>query len=240
MATRSILGLVVAMLLVCSTAAISQTSRSDPSDLQAWYSAALNLNLPRKWEAGFKYRLRMVDNASAYRGSYLYAEIGREIIDNVSLLSEYRLALADDGTYHRYALGAEGSREVWNTELSFRPIVQYQRQTFVDDDEGDEDLLVRTRLKAERKVSKAVELYGAVEPFFEFGADYPINNWRNTVGLQLEYAKDRKIDLFYIYRPDHAKSYNRTFHVIGVELDFDVKVPRSKKKDVKVPGSKKK
>ena len=56
---------------------------------------------------------------------------------------------------------------------------------------------------------------------------YPVDNWRNTVGVQWEFLKKRKIDVYYIYRPDYAKEfYNRTYHIFGAELSADVKFPR--------------
>lgn len=221
--------LALAALLAGTAPAGAQTSRDDPSDFQTWYSAAVNVNLPNKWEASMRYRLRLEDNSSAYAGSYLTGELGFQPLKGLTLLGDYRLALADDGTYHRVGAGFDASRKVGGgTTLSFRPMLQYQRQDFADDDEGgDEDLLLRTRFRARHRVSKPLDVYASTEPYFTFqGGEHPVDNWRNTVGLQYEYAKDRKIDLFYIYRPDYARDYNRSFHVVGVNLEFDLKWPR--------------
>ncbi len=67
-------------------------------------------------------------------------------------------------------------------------------------------------------------MYASVEPYFTFETgEYPIDNIRNTLGLKYEYAKNKKVEVYYIYRPDFAKSYNRTFHVIGVNVSFKAK-----------------
>lgn len=229
MSIHTSIALALAALLAGAGAARAQTSREDPSDFQTWYSAGVNVNLPNKWEASMRYRLRMEDNASTYAGSYLTGELGYRPRKGLTLLGDYRLALAPDGTYHRVGLGLDASRKVGEgTTLSFRPMVQYQRQNFADDDEGgDQDLRLRTRLRVRHRVAKPLDVYASTEPHFTFeSGEHPVDNWRNTVGVQYEFAKDRKLDLFYVYRPDYARGYNRSFHVVGVNLEFDVKWPR--------------
>jgi hypothetical protein len=39
------------------------------------------------------------------------------------------------------------------------------------------------------------------------------------VGVKLAVLEDVALDLFYIYRPDYARYYDRTFHVIGLEVE---------------------
>jgi len=80
-------------------------------------------------------------------------------------------------------------------------------------------------LQARKKLSKKTDLYFSSEPYLTFEkGEYPIDNIRNTIGLKYQWIKNSKVDFFYIYRPDFAKSYNRTFHVLGVMLDIDLKV----------------
>ncbi len=221
-------GLMMVPLLTYNAWAAAQTSRTDPVDVQTRYGAGVNFDLPKKWEAALKYRLRLVDNSSAYRGSYLTAEAGHSPNKHFTFFSGYRLAVVDDGVYHRYGVGAQASTRLGATTLSLRPTLQYQLKHFSADDEQSsaEDVLLRTKLAAKFGVSQALDLYGSVEPYFTFSGAYPIDNWRNTVGIKYEYAKGKKLDLFYIYRPDYAKSYNRTFHIIGIDLDLDLKIPR--------------
>jgi Protein of unknown function (DUF2490) len=219
------------LVALVATTAGAQTSRSDPTDLQAWYGGSLRLDLPDRWRASAEYRLRMVDNAQQVRGSYLTLGASRRVAGPLRLLSSYRLALVDNGTFHRLAAGAEAERESGALTLGVRGLVQYQKQNFTDNDEtsSDEDTFVRARLEVSRRLSRRVDLYASSEPYLAFGADHMVDNWRNTVGTKVELAKGRKLNLFYIYRPDYAKAtYNRTFHVIGVDLDWTVKVGGSK------------
>jgi hypothetical protein len=105
-------------------------------------------------------------------------------------------------------------------------MIQYQKQNFnVDEQSTDEDVFVRTRARAKHSLGERVSIYGSVEPHFTFNSDYPVDNWRNTAGIEYEFMKDRTFELYYTYRPDFAKSYNRVFHVIGLKMDLDLKLP---------------
>jgi hypothetical protein len=215
------------MIAVLAQPAGAQTSRSDPVDTQAWYGGALRLDLPRRWRSALEYRLRMVDNASQVRGSYVTAGLSRRVTGPLTLLGSYRLALVDNGTFHRFAFGAEADRRAGDNKVALRGMVQYQRQNFDDNDEvrSDEDMFLRTRLEYTRRLGSRLDAYASTEPYFALEGARGIDNWRNTFGLELEYARGRRIDLFYVYRPDYAKaSYNRTFHIVGIDLEFDVKV----------------
>jgi hypothetical protein len=213
--------------------ASAQTSRGDPTDFQSWLGAGVQLDLPNRWETSLEYRARLVDNASAYRGSYVTGTVGYGPRKRLAVFTSYRLAAVDDGTYHRYAVGAEQKAKLRGATLAFRPMVQYQRQNFEGNDEtsSDTDAFVRTRFEVERGVTRSLDLYASTEPYFKLGeaGGYPVDNWRNTLGAKYEYARGRTLDLFYIYRPDYAKSYNRAFHVVGMDLDLDVKVRRRRK-----------
>ncbi|NJD20754.1 MAG: DUF2490 domain-containing protein [Gemmatimonadetes bacterium] len=222
----------LAMLLVAAAPdAGAQTSRSDPTDLQSRFGTQFRVNLPDKWLATLEVQGRMVDDISAYRGTYVSSEVERGLGKHLAVLANYRMALVDDGTYHRVGLGLEASGKLGEAKLSFRPMVQFQRQHFDGDDDfgSDDDAFVRTRAAVKYPLSERWALIGAVEPYFKLGADYPVDNWKNTLTLEYEIAKGVKVDAYYAYRPDYAKSYNRTFHIVGTEMEIEVKWPKKAK-----------
>ena len=207
----------------------AQTSRSDPVDVQARYSAQLQLNLPRKWDASVGYEARMIGNASVYHGSYFDGELGRALGDYLTVFTNYRFANLTDGESHRFGVGAEVERKVDRYSLSFRTIFQSQRAGLDEAEQGSSDAL-RTRLRVKVPAGKSLTVHGSVEPYFAFTGIYPVDNWRNTVGAQWEFMKSRKLDLYYTYRPDYAKEfYNRTFHIFGAEISAEMKLPSDKK-----------
>ncbi|MEI6946584.1 DUF2490 domain-containing protein [Paraflavisolibacter sp. H34] len=214
-------------LLLTAGAATAQTSKSDPVDVQSRLGAALKWNLPRRWEASLEYQARFVDNASVYRGSYISAEGGYSFSKHLKALANYRLALTTKDHSNRYGLGLEVSEKWGKWSLAFRPMAQYLTR-YADDEETSREtnLFVRTRLQAKYALLKKLDLYASLEPYFVFDGAYPIDNWRNTLGLKYEYAQNKKIDLYYIYRPDYAKSYNWTFHVVGMNFDFSLKAKK--------------
>ena len=218
----------VAFVLVLTSGGelVAQTSRSDPVDVQGRAGTQLTLNLPRKWEASVGYELRMIGDASVYRGSYYDAELRRAVLKPLTLFTNYRFAAVTDGSSHRYGAGAELDRKMEHFSLSFRSMFQYQQKLLDDDEQGSREVL-RTRLRAKVPSGKRVTFHGAVEPYFAFTGIYPVDNWRNTLGVQWEFMTKRKLDVYYIYRPDYAKEfYNRTYHIFGAELSADVKFPR--------------
>lgn len=215
-------------LLVLVSGAPVLAGRSDPVDTQSRTGVRLRLDLPRRWTADLTYQHRMVDNLTTYRASYFTLKGTYGLSKRIEALASYRLAKAPEWSSHRYALGLEYSlkRRPWS--LSLRPMIQ-RRTRLEDDDEvgGEGATFLRTRLKLERRITRRLDAYAAVEPFFAFGADYPIDNWRNEIGLQYELAKRVRLEAYYIHRPDYGKSYNRLFHVIGVTLRFEAKIRRS-------------
>ena len=197
----------------------------DQDDLQSRSGVRLDLNLPNKWEVDIEYQFRMVDDLSTYRGSYFTVETDYNFTKEIKAIGAYRRILTDEGNANRFAAGLEVETRLHKVKLAFRPLIQY-RSGFVDDGDvgGDGDTFARTRLRAEYPVTKKLDVYGSVEPFFAFGADYPIDNWRNEFGLQYGFSKKVRLDLYYIYRPDYGKAYNRVFHTVGITLRFRTKV----------------
>jgi hypothetical protein len=197
----------------------------DPDDLQSRAGVRLNLDLPRKWEVDLEYQFRMVDDLATYRGSYFTLETDYHFTREITAIAAYRRSLTNEGSAHRFAAGLELETRLHRVRLALRPMIQY-RTAFVDDGDvgGDGDTFARTRLRAEYPITRKLDVYGSVEPFFGFGADYPVDNWRNELGLQYALSKGVRLDLYYIYRPDYGRAYNRLFHVVGVTLRFRTKV----------------
>jgi predicted porin len=218
------------LLLLVTVAAAGAGARAgaaqvDQDDVQSRSGVRLNLNLPGKWEVDLDYQLRMVDDLSTYRGSYFTFEADYHLTKEITAIGAYRYVLGNEGNAHRFAAGLELETRLRKVKLAFRPLIQY-RTAFVDDDDvgGDGDTFARTRLRAEYPVTKKLDVYGSMEPFFGFGAEYAVDNWRNELGLQYAFSKGVRLDLYYIYRPDYGRAYNRYFHVVGVTLRFSTRV----------------
>ena len=215
----------------------AQTSKSDPSDVQGWFGAGFKLDLPKKWNVMFDYQSRFYNNIKTYNGSYISLGVNKKIIPLLDLLAEYRLALVNKGNYHRYSFGGELNKGIRKIDLSLRVLFQNQLQDFDDTTKlNEKSNYWRARFGVKYRFLKIFDLYASVEPIMKFGGRYFVDNWRNTVGIKVKVLPGTKIDLYYIYRPDYAKSYNRTFHVIGLNVDYTLKIGKKgkgKKKDQK-------
>jgi hypothetical protein len=204
----------------------AQTSRSDPNDIEGWAGVGLNLNLPKKWDADLTYQTRRQGNISTLRGNYWSPEIGKSLTKGIRTFVNYRYANTVNGNSSRIGWGWQFNGKIKKWTLDFRPQMQYTIQ-FADDGDvtNNTKWILRTRLQARKKLSKKTDLYFSSEPYLTFEkGEFPIDNIRNTIGLKYQWIKNSKVDFFYIYRPDFAKSYNRTFHVLGIMLDIDLKI----------------
>lgn len=217
-------------LCLFSCMVIAQTSSSDPVDFQGWYGVGVKFNLPKKWSLDVDYQTRWINNLSLYNGSYISLTGRKKLGKIIELAGEYRLALVKKGVYHRFSFGAEASKKLEKLELGFRLLVQNQLQDFVDPNKtNDTDAFWRARLGLKYEINKVWEVYVSTEPVMKFSGNYFVDNWRNTAGVKVRILPHTKLDLYYIYRPDFAKSsYNRYFNIIGVNIDYSI--PKKKKK----------
>jgi hypothetical protein len=221
-----LLGFILAAHPLAGHPLVAQPTRADPTDLQAWYGASLTLDLPKKWESEIASRVRYQNDASTWLGSYLTTDLSRGLGRGWRLGASYRLAQVGDRTYHRVAAGPTWEQRIRGVRVSGRLLAQYQRQSFDGDDEGspDTDTFIRARLQLQRSLTRWLRGYVSTEPFLSTAGGFPVDNWRNTIGTEWDLGKGRALDVFYIYRPDYGKrSYNRTFHVIGMQLELDWK-----------------
>jgi len=217
-------------LMLCNVG-FAQTSLKDPTDTEGWYSASLKLNLPKKWESNFTYESRFYNGLKTYYGSYLSLGLAKKLGKSVDMLGEYRLALFNYGITHRYTLGLEHTKKwgkKWNS--GFRFLIQNRVQDAYEPSVSqDKAIFWRTRLQVKYELNKDLDTYASVEPIMKIGGNSFVDNWRNTIGIKYKLNKKTKLDLCYIYRPDYGKkSYNRTFHIIGLNASYTLKVKKRK------------
>lgn len=214
------------LVLGMFSSAIGQTSKSNPNDVEGWASIDFNFNLPKKFEFEFSYQARTENNISRYKGSYFTTEIGYKVSKKIKTFSSFRYAAINNGNSSRIGAGLEYSDQIQKWEVIFKPQMQYTIKYAEDGDiDNSNKWILRTKLGIKYPLSKKIDAYSSIEPFCIFDqAEYFINNIRNTIGLKYEYSKNRKLDLFYIYRPDFSRSYNRIFHIIGVNIDLAWKI----------------
>lgn len=220
---------IVLLVYINTNAIFAQTSRSDPNDNQGWYGAKLKLDLPSGWGTSLDYQARFINDFNMYNGSYTTVGATKKIIKHVELQADFRLAVVEKGTYYRGSFGFEASKEIGNFDFGLRMLVQNQLQDFDDEyKDNQREGYWRAKFETSYAPTEGVDLYVSTEPIMKFGGVRPIDNWRNIVGVKIKVAKRTKLNLFYMYRPDFAKAtYNRLFQVVGVNLDYTLKIKKS-------------
>lgn len=219
------------LLLASSLSTYAQTSALDPVDVLGWYGTSITFDLKKKWEFGVDYQARFQNNLASYKGSYISFSGAKMVSKRVGIQAEYRLGLVQGSTFHRFSLGGEYEPKIAKTDLALRVLVLNNIQDFLDPaDASQSDLFWRARIKWGLPINKKWTAYLAMEPVMKFGGNRFIDNLRNTAGIKRRLSKTARLDLYYMYRPDYAKaSYNRTFHVLGMNIDFRT-ASRKKKK----------
>ncbi|MEY4084725.1 MAG: hypothetical protein RL074_512 [Bacteroidota bacterium] len=220
---------IVLVAIVNSNSIFAQTSRTDPNDNQGWYGAKLKLDLPSGWETSLDYQARFINDFNMYNGSYTTIGAAKKIAKHIELQGDFRLALVEKGTYYRGSFGFEASNGFGDFDFGLRMLVQNQLQDFDDEyKDNQRDGYWRVKLETNYAPTDGIQLYVSTEPIMKFGGVRPIDNWRNIAGVKIKVAKRTKLNLFYMYRPDFAKAtYNRLFQVVGVNLDYTLKIKKS-------------
>lgn len=220
------------LFLSASIALSAQPTRTDPVDVQGWFGTSLTVDLKKKWEVGVDYQVRMQNNLTSYRGSYLSFSAAKLLNKRLGVQAEYRLAKVAAATFHRFSVGGEYEPKVPVIDLSMRVLFLNNIQDFLDPAEAtQQEIFWRARLKAGLRINKKWDVYASVEPIMKFGGNSFVDNLRNVVGVKKRLSKFSRLDLSYMYRPDYAKStYRRYFHVVGANLDFRLEPGKKKKK----------
>lgn len=203
----------------------AQATRSDPVDGQGWYGAGMEFNLPKKWGAELSYQSRFYNDLKTYYGSYLSLSVEKGLSKSFYLLGAYRLSKLTKGTYNRFTGGFVVKKKFGEVKSDLRVIYQNQVQDFDDPaKEDDRDNFVRIRLRARKSLSDRIGVLASAEPIYQIANGVQIDNYRFQAGLRYSFTKQASLDVFYINRPDYAKSYKRQYHILGVAFNYELKI----------------
>jgi hypothetical protein len=205
----------------------SQATRADPVDIQGWFGANVEADLPKKWDIDFSYQVRMNNNITSYNGSYYSIGVKKQLIKPLSILVEYRLSQVLKGTYNRLSTGLDIDFNVNKIKSDLRFLYQNQVQDFDDPiKETDKDHFLRARVRGRIPLIKKTYLVLSTEPIYSLSPGFRIDNYRHQVGFRYDIKKYIQLELFYINRPDYAKSYKRQYHIFATTLSYSFKVKR--------------
>ena len=205
----------------------AQATKSDPVDMQGWFGANIEADFPKKWNVDLSYQARMNNNITNYNGSYYSIGVKKRLFRPISLLVEYRLSKVLKGTYNRYSFGFDIDYNLQKIKTDVRLLYQNQIQDFDDPiKEIDKDNFFRIRARVRFPVINRTSLVLSTEPIYGLSSGFSIDNYRHQLALRYDIDKNVQLELFYINRPDYAKSYKRQYHIFGTTLSYSFKVKR--------------
>lgn len=215
----------IVLLVISFHEGYAQATKSDPVDKQGWVSAGLDLDLPKKWKVELEYQARVFNDLKTFNGSYYSIGIEKGLSSWFALQTEYRLSKVLRGTFNRISAGFVIDKKIEDVKLDFRMLYQNQVQDFDDPlRESADKNFVRMRVRARKELSPKVDGILSFEPIYKVQSGLQIDNYRIQGELRYHFTKASSLDVFYLNRPDYAKSYKRQYHVIGIAFKHEIKI----------------
>jgi hypothetical protein len=205
----------------------AQATRTDPTDVQGWFGAGIDFDLPKKWQAGIEYQSRVENNIKTLKGSYYSFSLEKEVVKNLSLIGQYRLSSVQGEQFSRYGFGLAFDKKLGKVKTDLRLLYQNKQLDLVDPiNQEPADNYVRARVRARKELSKKVDLIASFEPIYRVQQGVRIDNYRIQGGVRINFNKAASLDLFYLNRPDYLKSYKRQYHVLGTAFSYEFKIKK--------------
>ena len=205
----------------------AQATRTDPIDVQAWFGAGLDFDLPKKWQAGIEYQSRIENNIKTLKGSYYSFSLEKEIVKHVTVMGQYRLSKVQGEQFSRFGFGFTLDKKLGEVKTDLRLLYQNKQLDLVDPiNQEPADHYLRARARARKALSKQLDLIASFEPIYRVQQGVKIDNYRIQGGVRLHFNKAASLDIFYLNRPDYFKSYKRQYHVFGTAFSYEFKIKK--------------
>jgi hypothetical protein len=168
-----------ALLILLINTGYAQATKSDPIDQQGWFSAGVDLDLPKKWKAEIEYQARVFNDFKTFNGSFYSLGVEKGLTSWFSLNTEYRLSKVLKGTYNRISAGFVVDKKVEDIKLDLRVLYQNQVQDFDDPSkENDKNNFIRIRMRVKKDLSDRMDLLLSFEPIYQVRSGLQIDNYR--------------------------------------------------------------
>lgn len=207
----------------------AQANRTDPIDIQGWFGAGLDFDLPKKWQTGIEYQSRFENNFKTLKGSYYSISLEKELVKHLTIIGQYRLSNVQSEQFSRFGFGISIDKKWGEIKTDLRLLYQNKQLDLVDPiNQEPADNYLRARFRGKKDLSKKLDLIASFEPIYRVLNGIRIDNYRIQGGVRINLNKAASFDLFYINRPDYFKSYKRQYHIIGTAFSYEFKVKKKK------------
>lgn len=188
------------------------------TDFQTWNSLALEKQLGKKWKASLEEEVRLQDNSTRLRTSYLNLDAAYSITDRFAIGGAYRFIIRPDEISNRIYSDISYSQPLEDFTIKVRVRVQHE---FVRN-EPDENYL-RPQLSLEYRISKKLEPFIEEELFYQlfyYECDL-FNESRTTAGMRYKFDKHHTLKGYYLLEKEFNVNDPLTAHVLGFAYQYE-------------------
>jgi hypothetical protein len=212
-------------------------AQEEVQDIQFWSSVQFNVDLPKRFSASVQYQIRLDNNISSIKGSYLSVGVGYEIIKKyLSGEVDYRYVASTKNDRHRFGFGLTGKYKTGKVGFSNRLLYQREHEYFNAAYEGGHEPTnyLRNRFQVKVDLPKRFDVYASIEPFVRFSNKFnDVDRIRTITGVDWEFVKNHSFSLFYLFQADVNVKNPGMGHVFG--LNYEWNIPKFKKKKKRKP-----
>lgn len=217
------------IILVLSLLLGMKIMQAQTTDVELWSGGALDVKLHKRFSASLEQVFKFNDTISHFKSAY--TELGGKFKINRMFSFGFNYRYIENPpakNAHRFSgdfifnLGKKGF------PLSFQYRLRYQREKGVNNNNAED--YVRNKFKLDYNLSKLVDPYISLEPFFRFNGKNEFRVMRYEIGLEWRIIKNLQLTSFYRLQKDvNVKRPDKT-HVIGLMLSYEIRTYEKKSK----------
>lgn len=211
---------------------ITQSKAQYNNDFRTRTGIEINKDLRKGFHLGIQYQIRTINNASQFQGSYFTFSPSYKINNTWSTQLDLRYATSPLWDRFRLAYYINAQHKVHKMKYSYRLgyLHEFYLQEMPEINQYMPTNNFRIRARAEHKIFKNTKAQIGVEPVIALNNQrFSLRQFRNTIGINWEFAKNNELSVDYMWQPFFQQSYQYSNH--SIVINYTINLPKFKKKD---------
>lgn len=206
------------LIFLCVTFFSLKKSNAQTIDNELWGDIKASKRLFTNVDMGFGIGIRMNQGMSNVNNTFLESSVIYEVINNLKSTFTYRHIIMPNGLSNykdRFALDLSykigvGKFDLTNKLLFQEDIIPSQIK----------NCMLRDRLKLEYNTAGKVDPFLFTELFYNTGSDKEFEQFRLSVGLDIDLPKKKVISVFYILKDTYNVDFPGSINIVGLAYNF--------------------